>query len=208
MRSPRIRKPLRRRNRYVARTNQATWPPQGNQPSDSAFQVAPAVRRGGSCLEHCHEPARNTSKTADKTKPVSMPWVPNGFLTQPRSVISSDASKHPTCRTRCTPSNSCVRSRGNKKTMSSLIAGSSNAMGRQSKPRLKKNEGIGINCKGQWGYHSRGVTPANTREPLFIANRSGNHRCHENSAFYFDHPATKALAARKPSKLTKLRRSV
>jgi hypothetical protein len=30
------------------------------------------------------------------------------------------------------------------------------------------------------------VTLANTREPLFIANRSGNRPSHENSAFYFD----------------------
>jgi hypothetical protein len=47
-------------------------------------------------------------------------------------------------------------------------------------------EGIGINYKGQWGYHPLIVTLANTHEVLYIQNRSGNRPSHEHSGFYFD----------------------
>ncbi len=60
------------------------------------------------------------------------------------------------------------------------------ADGTQVETSAEKNEGIGINYKGQWGYHPLFVTLANTREPLFIVNRSGSRPSHEHSAFYFD----------------------
>jgi len=50
----------------------------------------------------------------------------------------------------------------------------------------EKKKGIGINHKGQWGYHPLVVTLAETQEVLYLANRSGNRPSHENSAFYFD----------------------
>jgi hypothetical protein len=50
----------------------------------------------------------------------------------------------------------------------------------------EKKQGIGINYKGQWGYHPLVITLAETQEMLYLANRPGNRPSHEHSAFYFD----------------------
>jgi hypothetical protein len=50
----------------------------------------------------------------------------------------------------------------------------------------EKKAGIGLNYQGQWGYHPLVVTLAETKEVLYLANRSGNRPSHERAAFYFD----------------------
>lgn len=47
-------------------------------------------------------------------------------------------------------------------------------------------QGMDINYKGQWGYHPLLLSLANTGEPLYLANRSGNRPSHEGAAARFD----------------------
>lgn len=47
-------------------------------------------------------------------------------------------------------------------------------------------EGMALSHKGIWGYHPLLISLANTNEPLFIANRSGNRPSHEGAVEYLD----------------------
>ena len=47
-------------------------------------------------------------------------------------------------------------------------------------------QGMDINHKNEWGYHPLVISLANTGEPLYLLNRSGNRPSHEGAAAYFD----------------------
>jgi len=56
-------------------------------------------------------------------------------------------------------------------------------------------EGMDINHKGQWGYHPLLISLANTGEPLFLVNRSGNRPSHEGATERYNQAIDLCLGA-------------
>jgi hypothetical protein len=62
-------------------------------------------------------------------------------------------------------------------------------------------QGVGIAYNGVWGYRPSVVSPANTAEPLFLVDRSGNRPSHEHAHLYLDKAAAPCRRAG-PRKIT------
>jgi hypothetical protein len=47
-------------------------------------------------------------------------------------------------------------------------------------------QGMGMSYKGDWSYHALLISLSNTKEPLYLVNRSGNRPSHEQADVYLD----------------------
>jgi hypothetical protein len=60
------------------------------------------------------------------------------------------------------------------------------ADGKMAPADAECNQGVDVNYNGAWGYYPLVVPLANTAEPLYLVNRSGNRPAHEHAHIYLD----------------------
>ncbi len=146
--------------------------------SDHIFNIALNLLAGGSCLEHL-ELRRNDEAYLDAlgAERIPDPTTAGDFCRRFSDVKLIEVMQG---------INRARREVWKQQSDSFFDQATIEADGTMVETEGEKKQGIGINYKGQWGYHPLVVTLAETQELLYLANRSGNRPSHEHSSFYFD----------------------
>jgi hypothetical protein len=146
--------------------------------SDHIFNIALNLLAGGTCLDHL-EYRRNDEAYLDAlgAQRIPDPTTAGDFCRRFSSVKLIEVMQG---------INRARREVWKQQHDSFFDQATIEADGTMVETNGEKKQGIGINHKGQWGYHPLVVTLAETQETLFLANRSGNRPSHEHSSFYFD----------------------
>jgi hypothetical protein len=146
--------------------------------SDHVLNIAYNLLAGGTCLEHL-ELLRSDEAYLDAlgARRVPDPTTAGDFC---RRFDSSDISRLQAIF------NAVRRQVWRQQPKTFFAEAVLDADGTMVQTGSQCKQGIDINHKGQWGYHALVLSLANTGEPLFVVNRSGNRPSHEQASFYFD----------------------
>lgn len=146
--------------------------------ADHVFNIALNLMAGGTCLEHL-ETRRNDEAYLDAL----------GAVRIPDPTTAGDFCRRFNSQQLLMLMQGINRSRQlvwKQQPQGFLKQATIEADGTMVESCGQKKEGIGMNYKGQWGYHPLVVSLAETQEVLYLANRQGNRPSHEGAAFYFD----------------------
>jgi len=150
--------------------------------SDHVLNIAYNLLAGGACLEHL-ELRRNDEVYLDSlgTRRIPDPTTAGDFCRR-FSARDINALQEVFNETRL----KVWRQQGDAFFEEAIIE----ADGTMVETTGECKQGMDINYKGQWGYHPLMISLANTGEPLYIVNRSGNRPSHEGAAEYLDKSIT------------------
>ncbi len=115
------------------------------------------------------------------------PWAPGGFPIPPPPATSAGASRRRMCgRSMEAYSTSARKQVWTLQEPEFFRQAILDADGTLAPTTGECKQGMDIAYDGTWGYHPLVVSLANTKEPLYLVNRSGNRPSHEGAAACFD----------------------
>ena len=139
--------------------------------SDHVLNIAYNLLAGGTCLEHL--------ELRRMTRFIWTLWEPSGSPTRPPPGTSADGSTGGKYSRLMETFNEIRLKVWRQQPAAFFEEAIIDADGTMVETNGECKQGMDINHKGQWGYHPLLISLANTGEPLYMVNRSGNRPSHE-----------------------------